>query len=130
MHSRGIAAGIRRHWRQWGLAGVVVCLAGGLLFHGWLRDPTRVPRPFRVGFQDSFPFQGVAPDGSPRGPAVEIVAEAARRAHVPIEWVYSPDGPEPNLRSGRVDLWPLIGDFEERRKFLYISEPWLSNSFW
>jgi len=130
MHSRRIVAGVRRHWRPWGLAGVVICLSGGLLFHGWLRDPTRTTRPFRVGFQNSFPFQAVAPDGSPTGPAVEIIAEAARRARIPVEWIYSPDGPEPNLRSGRVDLWPLLGDFEERRKFLYISEPWLSNSFW
>ncbi|GAC1703392.1 MAG: hypothetical protein NVS9B4_11480 [Candidatus Acidiferrum sp.] len=47
-----------------------------------------------------------------------------------MEWVYTPEGPETSLRSGKVDLWPLLGDLPERRKFLYISEPWFTQSFW
>src|SRR5882724_10652559 len=129
MHKPERIAGIRRYWYWW-LAGLVVCLAAALVFHRRSPDPTQASRPFRIGFQNSLPFQSIKPDGSPTGPAVEIVAEAARRAHIPVEWVYSPDGPEPNLKSGRVDLWPLLGDVGDRRKFLYISEPWLSNSFW
>ena len=93
------------------------------------QDPSRATKPFRIGFQQSAPFQ-FADNGQPTGPAIEIVTEAARRRHIPIEWVFSPDGPETNLQSGKADLWPLIGDLPERRKFLYISDPWARISFW
>src|SRR5258708_437671 len=41
-----------------------------------------------------------------------------------------PQGPDASLQSGAVDLWPLLGDWPERHKYLYISEPWTTNSFW
>ena len=120
-----------RNWRVRSMVGVVIVLS----LAGWwmfvrLRDPARASRPFRVGYQNAPPYQYVAADGSPAGPAIEIFTEAARRRHIPIEWIASPDGPEPNLRSGKVDLWPLIGDLPERRKILYISDPWVTLSFW
>ncbi len=100
---------------------------------GWIslqHDPTRAPRPFRVGFQESPPQQTVTPDGKPSGPAIEIFAAAARRKNIPIEWVLCPDGPDDNLRNGKVDLWPLITDRPARHEYLYISEPWTSNTYW
>jgi signal transduction histidine kinase len=120
-----------RRWRLPILAGLLM-IAIGLTwwFAVRLRDPAHASRPFRIGYQNALPYQYVATDGSPAGPAVEIVTEAARRRHIPIEWVPALDGPEVNLRNGRVDLWPLIGDLPERRKFLYISEPWVTLSFW
>jgi signal transduction histidine kinase len=108
---------------------IVVAAAAWWLF-ARLHDPARASRPFRIGYHNALPYQYVAPDGSPAGPAVEVVSEAARRRHIPLEWVPGPEGPEVNLRNGRVDLWPLIGDLPERRKFLYISEPWVTLSFW
>jgi diguanylate cyclase (GGDEF)-like protein len=112
------------------VAALLVIVAGlaGLWIVSRLHDPARAAEPFRMGFQQSPPYQYVT-DGKPSGPAIEIIAEAARRRHIPIEWVLAPEGPEPNLRSGKVDLWPLLGDLPERRKFLYISDPWLSISF-
>ena len=95
-----------------------------------LRDRARASRPFRIGFQQAPPYQYVPANGPPKGPAIEIITEAARRRHIPLEWVAAPEGPEPNLTSGKVDLWPLIGDLPERRKFLYISAPWVTISFW
>src|SRR5579859_1838564 len=120
----------RPDWRLQVLASLVI-IAGlvGIGIALRLQDPSRASKPFRIGFQQSPPFQFVA-NGTPTGPAIEIVAEAARRRHIPIEWVLSSDGPEPNLRSGKVDLWPLLGDLPERRKFLYISDPWIRISFW
>src|SRR5579859_4776013 len=56
-----------------------------------LQDPSQASKPFRIGFQQSPPFQFVS-NGTPTGPAIEIVAEAARRRHIPVEWVLSPDG--------------------------------------
>jgi len=95
-----------------------------------LTDPRRSSQPLRIGYQVSLPYQIVTPDGSPSGPAVEIVREAANRAHLSLEWVYAPEGPEVSLKTGKVDLWPLLGDLPERRKFLHISKPWVANSFW
>lgn len=121
-----------RKWRLLWSAVVIVVVACAVAW--WIHvkrlDPSRASKPFRVGYQQSPPYQYIAPDGSPAGPAIEIFTEAARRSHVPIEWVASPDGPETNLISGRVDLWPLVGDLPERRKFLYISDPWLNVNFW
>ena len=127
----GTVAHFCRDWRVQISAWLLICLS---LAGGWmllrLRDPARASRPFRIGFQQSPPYQYVAANGTPAGPAVEIVAEAARRRHIPFEWILSPEGPEPNLKSGKVDLWPLLADLPERHKFLYISHPWLTNSFW
>jgi len=118
-------------WR-W-IAPAAAALAGlGLLWwtHRQVDDPTRASRPFRIGFQNSPPDQYLTKEGGPAGPAIDIVAAAARRMRVPLVWVHAPDGPEPNLRSGKVDLWPLMGDLPERRKFLHITDPWVATSFW
>jgi signal transduction histidine kinase/CheY-like chemotaxis protein len=122
---------LRRDWRLWTLAGIVLLSVGSVY---WLtavfRDPSRASRPFRMGFYNSWPNQLVAKDGSPDGPAVEIVKEAARRGHIPIEWVFTPEGPDSALTNGNVDLWPLIADIPERRKSFYISEPWYTRTYW
>ena len=118
-----------RDWRFW----IAVVFVTGLAAWGLRNralDPMHASRPFRVGFQDSHPYQYPGPNGLPTGPAVDVINEAAARAHVPVEWVFAPEGPEPALKSGRVDLWPLLGDLPERHKFLYISAPWVANSFW
>jgi two-component system, cell cycle sensor histidine kinase and response regulator CckA len=50
--------------------------------------------------------------------------EAARRSGLQLEWVYSPEGPDVALDTGQVDLWPIIGDFPERKGHVYVSAPW------
>ncbi|HTD21613.1 MAG TPA: ATP-binding protein [Terriglobales bacterium] len=126
------SGGISRNWRLWwSVAGLVIIVGAAAWWINERRlDPARASKPFRVGYQQAPPYQYLAADGSPAGPAIEIFTEAARRRHIPIEWVHAPEGPEPNLISGKVDLWPLIGDLPERRKFLYISDPWINLSFW
>jgi signal transduction histidine kinase/DNA-binding response OmpR family regulator len=116
----------RRPW----LLGVtiLVALAAGLWMRHRYLDPSRATTPFRIGFQYSPPHQYVSKDGQPQGPAVEVLTESARRRHIPIEWVLAPEGPEPAIASGKVDLWPVVGDMPERRKLMYISEPWMTNS--
>ncbi len=120
----------RQSWSLWGLGGVLVCLAVGWFVHEWRHDPTRATAPFRIGYQNSRPYQYVAADGSPAGPAVEIVAEAARRARVPVVWVNAPAGPDASLADGSVDLWTVVGEIPERRNTMYISPPWLNATFW
>jgi signal transduction histidine kinase/DNA-binding response OmpR family regulator len=123
-------AALRRNVR-WPIAGaaVAVCVVSGLLFLR-SRNPANTAHPFRIGFESSPPQQLLTPQKTPTGPAIEIVAEAARRRHIPIEWVYSPDGPDENLRHGKVDLWPLITIWPERRGYVYITEPWTKNIYW
>jgi diguanylate cyclase (GGDEF)-like protein len=116
------------HWRMLVVAAVMAAGIAATWLAVRLEDPSRASKPFRIGFQQSPPYQYVT-NGQRSGPAIEIVAEAARRRHIPVEWVLAPDGPESNLRNGNVDLWPLLGDLPERRKFLYISDPWVSISF-
>jgi signal transduction histidine kinase/CheY-like chemotaxis protein len=72
----------------------------------------------------------VTPDGLPAGPAIDIVTEAARRRHIPLQWVLRPDGPDPSFGNGSVDLWPLLGALPYRKKTIHISDPWTINTYW
>jgi signal transduction histidine kinase/AmiR/NasT family two-component response regulator len=92
-------------------------------------DPSRASAPFRIGYEQSPPYQLVREDGSPGGPVVEILTKAAKSAHIPIVWVPAPAGPDASLAGGQVDLWPLVGDRAERRKIMHISAPWITNSY-
>ncbi len=83
-----------------------------------------VERTMTIGFQKSPPYHFPDAEGNASGPAVDVVREAARRKGIKLRWVYSPQGPEKALRSGAVDLWPIVGDVPARRRFLYISAPW------
>jgi len=105
----------------------LLLIGGGWWGLAWLHDPARISaiKPFRVGFQDSPPYQAVTKDLKPDGPAIAAFTEACRRRHIAIEWVYCPGDPEPYLRNKKVDLWPLLTDIPSRHKILYISAPWL-----
>jgi signal transduction histidine kinase/DNA-binding response OmpR family regulator len=88
-----------------------------------LTSPQRTS--LKIGFQNSPPYQFSDAAGLPAGPAVELMRAAAAREDIRLEWVWAPDGPEKALVSGQVDLWPLLVDLPERRKFLYITAPYL-----
>ncbi len=107
---------------------LTVVAATGLLIHHRSLDPSLASRPFRVGFQSSPPQQYVSKDGKPEGPAIDIIAAAAQRRHIPIQWVLVPEGPENALTTGKADLWPVVADLPERRKIMYISDPWAANT--
>ncbi|HUI55196.1 MAG TPA: response regulator [Bryobacteraceae bacterium] len=82
-----------------------------------------IERTLRIGFQNSPPYHFPGANGEATGPAVEIVRAAARQRNIRLQWVFSPEGPEKALSSGAVDLWPIVGDIPERRRFLYVSAP-------
>jgi signal transduction histidine kinase/CheY-like chemotaxis protein len=124
------ARGWKFHTILWLSLGLLATWAGGWWVSNWLGDPSRASTPFRVGYVDTPPYNTVAPDGSPKGPYIDLFNEACRRLRIPIEWVYAPEGAEVGLKSGRVDLWTSLGDVPERRKILYISEPWSTSSSW
>ena len=99
----------------------LAALAGWSWYRHVHRFETRV---FRMGFEDSEPEQRRGADGKPEGLAVEVVREAARRAGVQLEWVYSQGGPDLNLGPGKVDLWQLVTATTEREGSFYITRPW------
>src|SRR5688572_5861214 len=84
-------------------------------------------RVYRIGWQQVPPFQERSADGSPAGLAVEVVQDAARRRKVRLEWVFYPGSSEAALRSGEVDLWPLMVITPERQKVIHISRPYLQH---
>jgi signal transduction histidine kinase/CheY-like chemotaxis protein len=129
-HTHFRARGWKFYTLPWLALAVLVAWGGWWLVSFRLGDPARASKPFRVGFVDTPPYNTVAPDGSPKGPYIDIFTEACRRLRIPIEWVYVPQGPERGLASGKVDLWTSLGDLPERRKILYISEPWDISSNW
>src|SRR6185503_3658656 len=84
-------------------------------------------RVYRIGWQQVPPFQERSADGSPAGLAIEVVQDAARRRNVRLEWVFYPGSSEAALRSGEVDLWPLMVITPERQKIIHLSRPYLQH---
>jgi ABC-type amino acid transport substrate-binding protein len=80
-------------------------------------------RTYRIGFQNSPPRQFVDPQGKPYGSVIDLLQEAARRAHVNLQWVHVPAGPDRAFAAGMVDLWPIVNQLPERRH-LYFTEPY------
>jgi signal transduction histidine kinase/CheY-like chemotaxis protein len=119
----------RLRWRIPALGALLLAIAAGACI--LLRSRADFGgRTFRIGFEHSPPDQLVLPDGSPAGPAIEIVREAARRRGIRLQWVHMPSGPEQALSSGAVDLWPMLNDLPGRRSRFYFAKAWCSRRFW
>ena len=95
----------------------------------WLASNAPIERTLTIGYQNSAPYQVAGATGTPSGPVVDIISEAARRRNIHLQWVFAPRGPEQSLASGAVDLWPIIGDLPERRKVFYITAPWTKMTY-
>jgi len=95
----------------------------------WMSDRL-VDRTYRVGFQHSPPRQFVAVDGTPYGPNIDILREAAARAHVRLQWVPVPEGPDHALTTGTIDLWPIVASLPERERAFFITEPFTQVTYW
>ncbi|HEX2521390.1 MAG TPA: transporter substrate-binding domain-containing protein, partial [Terriglobia bacterium] len=113
-----------RSARWFWMALAIVAVAVGSWYYSRQAAPLH-RKSYRIGFEQNPPYHFRHPDGSPAGIAYEVVSEAAQRAGIQLEWVQRQESSEAALRSGQVDLWPLVTDLPERRKFLYISRPWL-----
>ncbi len=97
--------------------------AGGVLW--WRRPPPLPDRPLRIGFLHDPPYMQWGPDGHPVGLSVEVISEAARRIHLPLEWVYTNGLVEGPFREGTIDLWPALTILPARQGKIYFSDPWL-----
>ena len=121
-------AALAQRYRSWlalaAAAPLVWCAAASL----W--EPSLAGRTFRIGFEESQPNQFVAADGSPAGPVIDVLREAARRAGIRLQWVRMDQGPEQALSSHAVDLWPLLTDLPERRAHYYITRQYTAARYW
>ncbi len=106
----------------------VTCVVASLGLY-FVTPTAALHRTIKIGFQNSLPYHYPDGHGKATGPAVDIVQDAARRIHINLEWVYSTQGPEAALSSGAVDLWPVLGDLPERRRYLHITAPWLKMTY-
>ena len=101
-------------------AAFLVWMAAG---HHWFGRRT-----YRIGWEDDPPEQEIGSGGQPTGLAIEVVREAARRGGIALQWSYHSESSEAALRSGAVDLWPLMTITPERLKTFHISAPYLDSA--
>ena len=80
-----------------------------------------------MGYNLYIPFVMPGSDGRPTGLAVEVIAEAAKRAHIPLRWVPSGDAVDDELRKGKVDFFPMLTLTPERAAEFHVSQPWWEN---
>jgi PAS domain S-box-containing protein len=80
--------------------------------------------PLRIGFEDNPPVQIRTSSGF-SGLSVETVSEAAKRAGIKLQWVETGTSSDDALRRGLVDLWPLMVNLPERRKYVHFARPWM-----
>src|SRR5262249_9542264 len=51
-----------------------------------------------------------------------------KRARLRLQWIETGVSSEESFRKGLVDLWPVMADRQERRKFIHFTRPWLHSS--
>jgi PAS domain S-box-containing protein len=121
-----------RHFRRWNRVGAILGSGGiAVLFalgYFAVRTPSVIQRPLRIGFESNPPVQIRTGNGF-SGLGVEIVSQAAKRAGIKLDWVETGASSDESLRKGLVDLWPLMVDFPDRRKYVHFPAPWLHSGF-
>ena len=136
---RSAAGKVDGNGRDW-LASGALLLTVGLLICSCTNRRTIPVRTLRIGYDDSPPYTQIARDGSPQGLSYELIGEAARRQHIPLNWVkversfYHVDQgetrPEDLLAHDRLDLWPVAGVAKDRLAHFHIGPPWIQNTFY
>jgi signal transduction histidine kinase/CheY-like chemotaxis protein len=80
----------------------------------------------RAGIRNNSLSASLSPEGRVDALAVEVIAAAARRSGIHLNWVDCPEGPDQALRSKKVDLWPLVMALPERDSQFHVTAPWLA----
>uniref|UniRef100_Q027R6 Sensory/regulatory protein RpfC n=1 Tax=Solibacter usitatus (strain Ellin6076) TaxID=234267 RepID=Q027R6_SOLUE len=114
-----VIAEFARH--PWRYALLVACVAAGICVASLNKPSTAML--LRVGYSDFFPYVARDELGRPIGLAVELVQEAAARSGVELRWIAIDDA-EQALRTGQIDLYPILTATAERKRDLYPSIPW------
>jgi len=105
----------------------VFALAALLGFWHWRQDRQLSRLEYRVGVDHAPPYNILDPGRQPRGIAIEVLTEAARRKGVKLQFVPLDIAVDDAFRQNLVDLWPAATDTRERRRWLTVSEPYLVN---
>jgi len=113
---------------RWQWVCLVALAAAGLAGAAWWWNHRYVEsRVYRVGVDHAPPYNVVEPGRAPTGLAVEILREAAQRKGIQLEFIPVTTTVDEAFQSGLVDLWPAATDTEVRRRWLFVSEPYLAN---
>jgi signal transduction histidine kinase len=88
-----------------------------------MRHPCLDRRVYRIGYENQPPQHFQGKDGRPTGLAVELIEAAAGRRGIRLEWLLEPESSEAALKSGKVDLWPMMTIRPERKGVVYITDP-------
>ncbi len=116
---------ISGRYKRTGAILIAAVLGGGLAFLYFANRLPPLPRQtLRIGFEQNPPLQYHTADGL-AGLGVETLTEAAKRAGLRIQWVETGLSSEEAFRRGLVDLWPVMADLPQRRKFVHFTRPWL-----
>jgi signal transduction histidine kinase/CheY-like chemotaxis protein len=115
-------SGVLKRW----LAGAAIAVLAVLAHTYWIRNRVPCGRTFRIGVRNRAGAPAGPSAGRVEGLAFEVVSEAARRAGVSLVWRECPEGSDAALRSGRVDLWPILTRLPQREPYMHITRPWLS----
>ena len=102
-------------------AGLFVCVASLLAISSWLAVRTGKvdhARVFGISYNNDVPFHFQGSNGIPSGLAVQIVSEAARRAGIQLNWLYS-------SLTNKPDLWVLMTIREDRKDHMHFTDPYL-----
>lgn len=117
---------------SWLLALFALAVAGAVwpsACESWLLRRARAAT-LRVGLQDSPPWYFVESAERYRGPAVDLVNNAAARLGLRVQWVVQNQGPDAAFERGEVDLWPLAGRLPSRLARLPITDAWMELPYW
>jgi len=115
-------------WKQ--AAALVAAIAIAALLAIWYLSSRVAPvpnRPLRIGYEDNPPIQ-MRSAGGFTGLGVDTVNEAAKRAGIQLQWVETGTSSEEAFRKGLVDMWPLMVDLPERRKYIHFARPWIHST--
>jgi signal transduction histidine kinase/ActR/RegA family two-component response regulator len=86
-------------------------------------------RRVRIGVDQAAPYQSWDSTRGPVGFSVDVLAEAARKSGIELQWVFRPEGPKQALATESVDLWPLWATKSAEQSGKYASRPWLDNQY-
>jgi PAS domain S-box-containing protein len=116
----------RGGFQQWRIAGTAIACIGIAALLWYLRSPQVPDKIYRVGWRIYRPFVYQGPDGKPTGMIVDLFQEAARRRGIRLQWVTAPSAVEA-VQNNQADLFPLLTANDERRKYLYFTEPYFED---